>query len=53
MNVVLFYRLFYRKINEVKFMSNNKVYLTEKGLQEIKDELEFLKLEKRPEVINS
>lgn len=34
-------------------MSNKKVYLTEKGLQEIKDELEYLKLEKRPEVIQS
>ena len=34
-------------------MSNKKVYLTEKGLQEIKDELDYLKLEKRPEVINA
>lgn len=34
-------------------MSNKKVYLTEKGLQEIKDELECLKLEKRPEVIKA
>ena len=34
-------------------MSNKTVYLTEKGLQEIKDELEFLKVEKRPEVIKS
>lgn len=34
-------------------MSNKKVYLTENGLQEIKDELEYLKLEKRPEVIQS
>ena len=34
-------------------MSNKKVYLTEKGLQEIKDELEYLKLEKRPEVIKA
>lgn len=34
-------------------MSNKTVYLTEKGLQEIKDELEFLKMEKRPEVIKS
>ena len=34
-------------------MSNKAVYLTEKGLQEIKDELEYLKLEKRPEVIKA
>lgn len=34
-------------------MSNKTVYLTEKGLQEIKDELEYLKLEKRPEVIKA
>lgn len=34
-------------------MSNKKVYLTENGLQEIKDELEYLKLEKRPEVIQA
>lgn len=34
-------------------MSNKTIYLTEKGLQEIKDELEVLKLEKRPEVIKS
>ena len=34
-------------------MSDKTVYLTEKGLNEIKEELEYLKLEKRPEVINS
>ena len=34
-------------------MSNKTVYLTEKGLQEIKDELDYLKLEKRPEVIKA
>lgn len=34
-------------------MSNKAVYLTEKGLQEIKDELEYLKMEKRPEVIKA
>lgn len=34
-------------------MSDKKVYLTEKGLQEIKEELEYLKLEKRPEVIQA
>lgn len=34
-------------------MSNKTVYLTEKGLQEIKDELEYLKMEKRPEVIKA
>lgn len=34
-------------------MSDKKVYLTEEGLKEIKDELEYLKLEKRPEVINA
>lgn len=34
-------------------MSNNKVYLTEKGLDEIKQELDYLKLEKRPEVIEA
>ena len=33
-------------------MSNTKeIYLTEAGLQEMKKELDFLKLEKRPEVI--
>lgn len=35
-------------------MSNAKeVYLTEAGLEEIKRELDYLKLEKRPEVINA
>lgn len=34
-------------------MSDKTVYLTEKGLQEIKDELDYLKLEKRPEVIKA
>lgn len=35
-------------------MSNTKeVYLTEAGLEEIKKELDYLKLEKRPEVINA
>ena len=34
-------------------MSNKVVYLTEKGLQEIKDELEYLKMEKRPEIIKA
>lgn len=34
-------------------MSDKTVYLTEKGLQEIKDELEYLKMEKRPEVIKA
>jgi len=34
-------------------MSNKTVYLTENGLQEIKDELDYLKLEKRPEVIQA
>lgn len=34
-------------------MSNKTVYLTEKGLQEINDELEYLKMEKRPEVIKA
>lgn len=35
-------------------MSNTKeIYLTESGLDEIKKELEYLKLEKRPEVINA
>ena len=33
-------------------MSNTKeIYLTEAGLEEMKKELDFLKLEKRPEVI--
>lgn len=34
-------------------MSNKTVYVTEKGLQEMKDELEYLKFEKRPEVIKA
>ena len=35
-------------------MSNKKeVYLTEAGLAELKKELDYLKLEKRPEVINA
>lgn len=34
-------------------MSDKTVYLTEKGLQEIKDELEILKMERRPEVIKA
>lgn len=35
-------------------MSNTKeIYLTASGLDEIKKELEYLKLEKRPEVINA
>lgn len=32
-------------------MDKKEIYLTEKGLDEIKKELDFLKLEKRPEVI--
>lgn len=35
-------------------MSNTKeIYLTEKGLDELKKELDYLKLERRPEVINA
>lgn len=34
-------------------MSNKMIYLTEEGLEEIKQELEELKLVKRPEVINA
>ncbi len=35
-------------------MSNTKeVYLTEQGLEELKKELDYLKLEKRPQVIES
>ena len=35
-------------------MSNSKeVYMTQRGLEEIKKELEYLKMEKRPEVINA
>lgn len=32
---------------------SKEIYLTEEGLSEIEKELEYLKLEKRPEVINS
>jgi transcription elongation factor greA len=32
-------------------MDKKEIYLTEKGLDEIKKELDFLKLEKRPEII--
>ena len=32
-------------------MDKKEIYLTEKGLDEIKKELDFLKLEKRPEVM--
>lgn len=36
------------------YMSNTKeIYLTEAGLDELKKELDYLKLEKRPEVINA
>ncbi len=34
-------------------MDSKEVYLTEEGLNEIKKELDFLKLEKRPEVISA
>ena len=34
-------------------MSNKMIYLTEEGLEEIKQELDELKLVKRPEVINA
>ncbi len=35
-------------------MSNTKeVYLTEEGLEKIKDELNYLKLEKRPEIVQA
>ena len=34
-------------------MDTKEIYLTEEGLNEIKKELDFLKLEKRPEVINA
>ena len=35
-------------------MSNTKeIYLTEAGLDELKKELDYLKLEKRPEIINA
>lgn len=34
-------------------MDEKKIYLTEEGLNELKNELDYLKLEKRPEVINA
>ena len=34
-------------------MDEKKIYLTEEGLNELKKELDYLKLEKRPEVINA
>lgn len=34
-------------------INTKEVYLTEAGLEEIKKELEYLKFEKRPEVINA
>ena len=34
-------------------MSNKEVYLTESGLEEKKKELEYLKMEKRPQVIEA
>ncbi len=34
-------------------MNNKEIYLTEKGYEEIKKELEILKTEKRPEVIKA
>lgn len=34
-------------------MDEKKIYLTEDGLNELKKELDYLKLEKRPEVINA
>lgn len=34
-------------------INTKEVYLTETGLEEIKKELEYLKFEKRPEVINA
>jgi len=41
-------------MNEVNVMSKEKeLYLTEEGLEEIKKELEELKLVKRPEIINA
>ncbi len=32
-------------------MDTNKIYLTQEGLNELKKELDYLKLEKRPEII--
>ena len=34
-------------------MNTKEVYLTPEGLEELKKELEYLKLEKRPEIINA
>ena len=34
-------------------MDEKKIYLTEEGLNELKKELDFLKVEKRPEIINA
>lgn len=34
-------------------MSTKEIYLTEEGLNEIKKELDFLKLERRPEIISA
>jgi len=34
-------------------MDEKKIYLTEEGLNDLKKELDFLKLEKRPEIINA
>lgn len=34
-------------------MDEKKIYLTTEGLNELKKELDFLKLEKRPEIINA
>ena len=39
---------------EVDFMSSSKeIYLTEEGLEEIKKELDVLKLQRRPEIIQA
>ena len=34
-------------------MDEKKIYLTEEGLKDLKNELDYLKLEKRPEIINA
>lgn len=34
-------------------MTNSEVYVTEQGLEDMKKELEYLKMEKRPEVIEA
>ncbi len=34
-------------------MTNNEVYVTEQGLEDMKKELEYLKMEKRPSVIEA